>query len=171
MLTVRDNRVLDFLTEFKAADTSTIQTMFFDSRRMALNRLSGLVRLGEIKRERYSVSLEYVYYIKRPAQLKHAMTVSQQVAKFCKSHKVICYKCEPTLGSIRPDAMIGYIERGIEKIALIEVELSNKGLDTEKYRRFEQSERKGIFPDRPQLIVVTDRNFIQPSREYELIRI
>lgn len=171
MLTARDNRVLDFLVEFKAADTSTIQSMFFDSRRMALNRLAGLVRLGEIKRERYSVSLEYVYYIKRPAQLKHAMTVSRQVARFCKSHQVICYKCEPTLGSIRPDAMIGYVERGIEKAALIEVELSNKGLDTEKYRRFEQSERKSIFPDRPQLIVVTDRGFIQPSRDYELIRI
>lgn len=75
------------------------------------------------------------------------------------------------MGSIRPDAMIGYIEHGIEKAALIEVELSNKGLDTEKYRRFEQSERKSIFPDRPKLIVVTDRNFIQPSRDYDLIRI
>lgn len=171
MLTARDTRVIDFLEEFKAADTSTIQSMFFSSRRVALNRLTGLVNAREIKRERYSVSLEYVYYIKRPTQLKHCVTVSAQVAKFCKSRNVVCYKSEPKLGSVRPDAMIGYIDHGVEKVALLEVELSNKGLDIEKYHRFEQSERKAIFPDRPRIIVITDRGFIQPSPEYDLIRI
>lgn len=170
-MTARDSHVVDFISEFKAANTSTIQTMFFKSHRVALNRLAGLVKLGEVKRERYSVSLEYVYFIKRPAQLRHSVTVAEQVAKFCASHQVVCYKAEPAFGSIRPDAMIGYIEHGEERIALLEVELSNKGLDIEKYKKFEQSERKDWFPEKPHLIVITDRGFIRPSPEYELIKI
>lgn len=172
MITKRDQQALDFLTEFKIAGIGALQSMFYPSRRVAQSRLSQLVALGELKRERGSVSVEYIYYYgKRPANIRHAVIASWYLSEFCKTHNVLKYWREPMLGSIRPDMAIGFVENGVEKVALVEIEISNKGLDMAKYRRFESLERRSLLPSKPQIIVVTDRPFVRPSDDYELVRI
>ena len=171
MITKRDSAVISFLQEFKAADTETLASLFYPSACVARRRLASLCDLGQINRERGSVSLQYVYFIKRPGNLRHAVLASQFVAKFSKSHKIINVSREPNLGGIRPDLQINYLDGESEQVSLVEIEISNKGLDNEKYRRWEVAERHRLFHVKPKRIVVTDKSFIKASKEYELIRI
>ena len=49
VLTDRDNKIIEFIKDFKAATTSTIADMFFPSLRTAQRRLKHLSQHGYIK--------------------------------------------------------------------------------------------------------------------------
>jgi len=170
MITRRDWQVLDFLKDYRAAYTSTLTKLFYPSEQVATRRLTALVEMGEVKRERGHVSLQYAYYIKKPAQLRHALALTTFYADFAARYEVRHFAREPTIGSIRPDALIGYIDGGRECVAFVEVELSNKGLDHKKYALFEQSECKQHFGKMPKIIVVTDKNW-ESCEKYEVWKI
>jgi hypothetical protein len=160
-------KVVDFLNDYRAAHTSTLIQLFYPSVAVGCRRLSALVEAGEIKRERGNVSIQYAYYIKRPAQLRHALALTDFYAAFSLRYEIKHFAREPTIGNIRPDAMIGYMDGPQEIVEFVEVELSNKGLNLGKYITFEQLERQKYFEVRPRLIVVTDKNY-QSCERYEV---
>jgi DNA-binding MarR family transcriptional regulator len=135
-LTMRDLDVLSFIEKFKCANLKLIQELFFPSRVTCERRLKILVDGGVLKRVRDSITMEYIYYTKLPKQAKHALAVANIYAEMCKKYKMFDFCVEPVLGSIRPDAMFGYTDNGIDKVGLLEVELSHKTIDIAKYRNF-----------------------------------
>jgi hypothetical protein len=95
--------------------------------------------MKQIKRARDSITNEYIYYIKKPKQLMHTLKVTALYAELSKQYKIIHFKTEVKLSSIRPDAVFGYTENGKNKIGMLEVELSNKEFDRRKYDVFIKS--------------------------------
>lgn len=153
MLTARDKKTLDFLEQHKVARTSTLSALY-PSRNVCYKRLQRLTADGMVKRCRDISSPEYVYYLDRPKQLKHSLLVSDFYSALAKQAKITCFMVEPTFDNIRPDAAVSFIDRGIERTAFLEVELSNKGFDAQKYKQFNW---RKYFDEQPELFVVSDR--------------
>lgn len=160
MIMKRDAQVIKFVEQYKAARTSTL-VMFYPSYQVAARRLSAIVEAGELRRERDGWNGEYIYYIKKPKQLRHALTVTDFYRELSKQAEIKKFIVEPALGNIRPDAVIGFVQGGQSKLALLEVELSNKGFDADKYSRFDWQRH---FPVKPDLFVVTDKKV--PKLDY-----
>lgn len=156
MVTKRDAQVLQFITDLKVAKTSTLQEIFFPSYLMTARRLNILTRIGEIQRERDGWSSEYVYYInkQRPKQFRHALLLSDFYRELHKIAEIKKFKAEPNLGDIRPDAIIGFNLNGTNRLALVEIEISNKGFNYAKYDKFDWKE---FFPVEPEIIIVSDK--------------
>lgn len=172
MITTRDLQIIDFVTEFKIACTSTIAEVFFPSHISCYRRLQEIIKYGELKRTRDSLNNEYLYFKKRPKQLRHSLLVSDFYRELHKKSEIIEFKIEPTLGDIRPDALFGYKVNGKNYLGLLEVEISNKGFNHNKYSRFFMSENyKNFFPVMPTVFVVGDRIKLPEQRliQYRII--
>lgn len=153
-MTARDYEIIEFVSYYKVASTDTIQQLFFPSLRICQRRLKILHEQKHLNRSRDSINNQYVYYLRRPAQLRHSLLVTdfyRELSKYC---NVEVFKIEPTLGRIRPDAVIGYSVNGQNRLGLLEVEISHKGFDYAKYNSFDFS---AYFPVRPRLFVVSDK--------------
>ena len=165
MITKRDAQAIKYTEQYKVARTSTL-AMFYPSYRVAARRLTAIAEAGELKRERDGWSNEYIYYLKKPKQMRHALTVTDFYREFAKQAEIVKFVLEPELGGIRPDAAIGFTVGGKSRLALLEVELSNKGFDAEKYARFDWQKH---FPLKPEIYIVTDKNV--PKLDYKTLKI
>jgi hypothetical protein len=62
---------------------------------------------------------------------------------------------EKSLGKIRPDAIFAIEYEGKQRLGLLEVEISHKGFDFEKYEEFYRSGNyRDFFPIMPTVYVV-----------------
>lgn len=160
-LTSRDFAIIDFLKEFKVADTSTLQSLFFNSQATTERRLKLLTTHGYIKRNRNDILSEYYYYIKRkPTNIKHALIVSKLYAKIKSSYEIIVYKKEYELKykniTLRADLMTVLKIEGRLVPVLYEVDLSKAYKD--KYTDYiNSSYYKFKFPIAPKIAVVSNR--------------
>ncbi|MCP3925561.1 MAG: hypothetical protein GY714_23580 [Desulfobacterales bacterium] len=172
MITTRDNKVLEFIDEYKVACTSTIAELFYPSRRMAQNRLRKLVDVGEIKRTRYYYMEEYIYYQKKNNQFKHNLVLTNFYRELHKRSKIIRFNKEFTyFDGLRPDAFIVFSIGNSKYIAFVEVELSKKGFDLGKYKKLYMSEKyKECLPVFPLIMVISDHK-IKESDEFNIIKI
>ena len=75
-MTRRDYDIIEFIRYYKVASTDTIQQLFFSSLRMCQQRLKYLYDHKHINRSRESINNQYVYYLRRPAQLRHSLLVT-----------------------------------------------------------------------------------------------
>ncbi|MPM30181.1 hypothetical protein SDC9_76728 [bioreactor metagenome] len=153
MITLRDLDVVEYIKEHRVAKTSTIQKLFYPSYPVAARRLAELVRCEYLKRERDNLNMEYVYYIKRPKQLRHAVLLSDFLQRLSEQVDIKKTVIEPQFGDIRPDAAVGYELSEIAHIALIEVEVSHKGFDHAKYKNLVWEK---FFPMQPELFIISD---------------
>jgi len=171
LITERDKEIIKFINEFKVAHTSTLQKLFYTSDRVARRRLSTIVEHGDLKRERYYISEEYLYYIKKPKQMRHSLLLTDFYRDIYNIVEVKYFKNEVILDNIRPDALMGYKYKDKYYIAFIEVEISNKGFDIDKYKRFYITEQyKKYFPIFPLIIAITDKN-ISEHKKLKIIQI
>lgn len=168
MVTKRDLQVVEFLEKFHIATTSTIETLFYPSNRVARNRLNALVDAKMVKRDRAGISCEYEYYIRRPAQYRHSLLLTDLYREMHRRTELYKFIKEPKIGDIRPDALAGYKANGVAEVAFVEIEISHKGLDIEKYERLYYSgEYRKYFVDFPKLIVVSDRK-VPKSNKFDI---
>jgi len=161
MITKRDAQVINFVNQYKVAKTSTL-AMFYSSYQVTTRRLSAIIETGELHRERDGWSSEYIYYIKKPKQIRHALTITDFYRELSKQVEIKKYIVEPELGSIRPDAVIGFTANGKSHLALLEVELCHKGFNVEKYADWDW---KKHFPVKPELFIVSDGRI--PKMDYQ----
>lgn len=164
MLNEADYKTIEFIHEFKVASTSTITELFYSSKRTAQKHLTNLVKYKELKRERHSYSDEYIYYIKRSKQMRHNLLLTDYYRELNRKVEIVAfYKEFNKINGIRPDGFVAYIENKTNKIAFIEVEISNKGLDLKKYYdTYVMGEHNGILPTFPKIIVVSDKKHKNP---------
>lgn len=157
MITLRDTQVIDFLTQFKIASASSIERLFYPSRRIAQRKLTNLVNEKQIARIRNSVVNEYLYFVKKlPPQTRHNLLITEFYSQLVKRYGKVKFKREPEYGSIRPDALFGYEINGFGRIGILEVEISNKGFDWKKYENFYKNEVKNFWVVPPMLIIISD---------------
>lgn len=103
-MTVRDVKVLEFLTDFKIARTTSIATLFFENRiRVAQRRLQRMEKDRLIKHVNEN---GYVYYTDLPKQYIHSIALTDYIAHLSKVHKIENMKHEYKHGSIRVDALV-----------------------------------------------------------------
>lgn len=171
MITKRDKKVIDFLEQFKIANTSTIHELFYPSLRVAQNRLKTLTDHKAIKRTRNHINMEYLYYIKKPRQIKHRLLLTDFHRELNKMVKIIDFQNEFIIEHLRADGFVAYKYNNKGYIAFIEVEISNKSLDINKYKKlFKEGKYKLYFPVFPKLIVITNKK-ISEIKEFEVIQI
>lgn len=158
MLTTRDHEIIDFIKEFKAADTDTISGLFFPSKSACQKRLKAIHNENALKRARDSINDCYIYYYRQPKQLRHSLLVSRFYAALQRQARIIKFTVEPVYDNIRPDAAFVYSIGSSTNLGLLEVELSNKGFDWIKYDRFFANENyKRFMTVKPVLFIVSDK--------------
>lgn len=168
ILTERDNQIIEFLSIYKCATTSTISNLFFNgSRRPTTRRLKHLKEHGFIKSSQEYISVEQVHYInKKPTQLKHACICSEFVSKMKLENNIIKEKVEFKIGNIRSDLLL---ITDTPKIYFVEA-CNTKPFDTNKYIRLKKSmEWKKLFPVFPDIIVISDKK-VNTSNELNIIK-
>lgn len=165
MITGRDESAIRYIQQYRVARTSTLTELFYPSYSVGVRRLREIAKTGEIQRERNTWDAEYIYFVKRPKQLRHAILLTDFYRELSKQADIFKFIVEPKLDGIRPDAAVGFTHRGVDRVALVEVELSNKGFDVEKYKRWNWKE---YFDNRPELIIISDGKI--PPTGYGMIK-
>lgn len=156
-MTRRDYDIIEFLRYYKVASTDTLHHFFFhkSSLRMCQNRLKILTEKQVIGRARETINNQFLYFIRCPAQLRHALLVTDFYRELSKLCYVPAFKIEPTLGRIRPDALFGYTYNGKNQLGILEVEISHKGFNYAKYKDFDYKSHD--LPVMPRVFVVGDK--------------
>lgn len=171
MITQRDIKVIKFIEKFKVARTSTVQQLFYPSVRIAQRRLREITNQGFLKRSQTIINQEYMYYIKKPKQLLHSILLTDFYREIDKLVRIEYFENEVQIDEIRPDGILAYKFQGKAYIAFVEVEISNKGLDINKYLKLLNTNRyKKYFPTFPLLIAITNQN-IKERSDFKLIQI
>lgn len=126
-----------------------------------------------VKRYRSHINENYIYYIdKKPKQIEHTLYLSKLYAYWSlRNYRILKFKREIVLGSIRPDA-IAIIKNGAELTTyLVEVEISNNpiGKKIKAYEDFYISECVDLLGFRPDILFVTNKKIPQTDLKYHVI--
>jgi hypothetical protein len=163
MLTRRDLDILNFIEEYRIASTTTLTALFFPSLRSCQLRLRTLAVNGKVKRARLTMNHDYIYYVKKPGNFMHDLLVTEFYRELSQRSKILNFVSEKGLGKIRPDAIFGFEFEGKQRLGLLEVEISHKGFDFEKYEEFYRTVAyKEWFPIMPTVYIV-GRNIKPPK--------
>lgn len=170
ILTERDKRVLDFISEFKIATTDTIQEIFYPSLFVAQRRLKKMYDYQLLNRDRSYVSSQYMYYINKPRQIRHSLILSNFYKELNKLVDIKYFEREFTLNNIRSDGFVAYRYNNKNYIACVEVQISNLPLDVKKYEQlYYNGKYKEYFPVFPLIIAITNKNI--PKTKLKIIQI
>lgn len=169
MITKRDSQILKYLQEYKCAHTSTLAA-FYPSVQVARRRLRILCESRQIGRVRDNINAEYIYYLTKPKQLRHAVLLTDFLREFSRIATIESCKPEVAIGNVRADALIGYKRKGIRQLAFIEVQISNTPMDIQKYEKLYYSkEWEKKIPLFPTIIAITDKKI--PETKLQVIRV
>lgn len=171
MITSRDFEVVEFVKQFKVANTDIISETFFPSVYACRKRMKVICDNNLLKKARDSVNSQYIYYHKNPQQIKHSLLVTKFYSILNSYCKIVKFNIEPVYGDIRPDAAFVYSINGINKVGVLEVELSNKGFNWSKYERFCMNDNfKPFMTIKPNVFIVSDKvKPINSNFEYVII--
>jgi hypothetical protein len=123
-----------------------------------------------INRMRDYSEQEYIYFYKLPAQLKHSLLVTDFYRELHKKYGIVDFKIEPKIDSIRPDAVFAYKKNNYGYVGVLEVELSKKGFDINKYNSFYKIYQK-YFPVMPTVFIVSDNLKLDGLNPYIKVKI
>lgn len=160
MITNRDKKVIEFLSNREvAATTEQLQRIFFPSKRVAHRRLKLLHEYKEIKRDRSNITMQYIYYQRKPKRLKHALLLAEFYASCIeKGIKIQIFESEFEVGNVRADALLGYRYLDKKYLAFVEIQRSTNKLDVDKYKKLYLTEQyKERLKIMPRIIAVTNQ--------------
>lgn len=170
IVTERDKKVLNFIEKFNVATTDTIQELFYPSIRVAQHRLKLMYDNKLLKRERDHFTSQYMYYIRKPKQLRHDLLLTDFYREMNRLTDIELFEKEFTIDNVRPDGLIAYRYKGKSYIACIEVQIANIALDVEKYEKlFKSGKYKKYFPVFPLVYAITNKKI--PYTELKIIRV
>lgn len=173
MLTQRDKAIISHLERFKICNTLTLAKLFFPSLRMAQIRLKWLADNREIKRDRIYIDNQYVYFLKKPKQIRHKLLISKFYVALKEVVLIKHFVLEKKIESIVPDMIIGYEYNKNKYIACIEVEISNNSISKklDAYRKLYKTQQyKKYFHTMPILIIITDKK-VPKIDDFKIIQI
>lgn len=172
MLTRRDLDIINFLEEYKIASTTTLTAFFFPSLRSCQIRLKTLTVNGRLKRARLTMNHDYIYYVKKPYNVMHKLLATEFYRELYSCSNVLSFVVEKGLGKIRPDAIFGYVDGKNTRLGMLEIEISHKGFDFEKYENFYRTAAyKEFFPIMPTVYIVCKNIKIPKSSQVKYVTI
>jgi hypothetical protein len=172
MLTRRDLDIINYLEEFRIASTTTLTAFFFPSLRSCQMRLKTLTVNGNIKRARLTMNHDYIYYVKKPGNYMHDLLVTEFYRCLSERCKILNFVSEKSIGKIRPDSIFAIEYEGKQRLGLLEVEISHKGFDYEKYEEFYKTAAyKEFFPVMPAVYVVCRSAKLPKSSQVKYVAI
>lgn len=161
-MTDRDYKIIEFIKEFKIVSSSTIARLYFPSLATAERRLKKLVDHKKLFRTRDDVISEYIYYIKKPTNLKHCILIADVYSKLAtnKNIQLIKYKREYEIKfrakTFRTDLMAVIKSNNKLIPILIEIDLTKSYKD--KYTEYINSKHyQQKFPMIPVIVVISNR--------------
>lgn len=171
-MTSRDFEIIDFISKYKVVSTNTLSHFFFNSIHSCYKVTHRLFTQGHINRMKLiqnSINSSYVYYInKPPAQLKHALTITEFMTKWDSKFSIQDFIIQQSCGSIIPDAIM----YSNDNIFLLEVELSKKGFNYMKYEKFFSSnEYTSYFNCKPTVLIYSNNKINIPTNTIGSYRI
>lgn len=174
MMTTRDFNVVDFVKKFKVADTGIIKDLYYPSIRVCQRRMKDIVNKGHLNAARERCNSSYLYFAKQlPQQLKHYYYIAKFYAELSKICEIKKFNIEVTYGNLRADGAFVYVHNGLQKVGLLEVELSNKGFDWGKYNRFISNDNyKSFMTVKPLIFILSDA--VNPKKcnfDYKIINL
>lgn len=162
MITERDIEAVEFIDKFRAVTADTLTKFIFGNIKVARRRLKYLTDLKLIKRVQLKDG-RYAYYTKKIEHFKHSLAISEFYRELTDKFEVLHFEYQPDYGSIIPDASFIFVEQGKQKIGMLEVELSNNGLNTKKYVDFFSDDKyKKYISAKPSVIYVVGKKSIKP---------
>ena len=174
LLTKRDDEIRDFLKEVSIADTSTINTLFFNgSIRSCQRRLKQLTEYKFIKRlDRVYLNQEYLYYVnKMPTQLEHKLIFSQFLGKLKElGADIIKYRPMFKVCNIIPDGFVAFTYNNRNYITLVEIERT-KDFNIDKYLDIINTEEfKNTFPITPFITVISNKE-VKSNKKLDIVNV
>jgi len=176
VITPTDQRVLDFLDVFNCATTSQITKLFYSNVKCPGNRARRRLKIlyddNHIKRERNSVSMEYVYYLRKNNQFTHSLTLTEFYVNLQGIAEIDKFEVEQPYGHIRPDGMCICGYRGFTHYFFIEVHISKNKFNQDKYIAYYGSrEWKQYFDVFPKVIILSDKKVdLKPALKFIQIK-
>lgn len=159
MITERDRKIIEFVTEFKAAYSWHVERIFFrhhkQGQRQANRTLRKLWQAGEIKRTKDQYADRNIYYIGSRHQLRHKLLIASVYARLMDFGPVE-FKREYCVGTYQTDAFARFRHDGREYLYFVEVQISHEPVDIQKYERILAAR---LWSERvfPRVLVVSDR--------------
>jgi hypothetical protein len=115
---------------------------------------------------------DYIYYVKKPYGVMHDLLCTEFYRELMKRATVLQCAIEKPLGKIRPDAIFAYSLNGKQCLGLLEVEISHKGFDFEKYEEFYRTGAyKTYFPVMPTVYVICKNVKLPKSTQIKYVTI
>lgn len=162
MITERDEKMLEWLLQFKLATTKQINALHYKNITICNKRLLSLTKDKIVRRVRDPYSNQYLYSIKpikTLSQLKHYYIRNDFYIKLfdigCQD--IFCRSVEKAMGSIIPDMCVSFNYRNKSYIYFVEVERSDNKINVEKYNRFFVQEYEEFITDPVPVIYVTHK--------------
>ena len=163
MITERDLRILELLTQLRFMTVKQIQDIIFSKKSPSIcyKRLDHLIKCKMINRKYYNLkekSNAYVYYLDKPPKkknLKHELLVSQFVTELIKQgHEILEMEKTPVYKGFIPDAIIKFRKMdGSIKHLFLEVQLSKHNCISKYYNINPNND-----PEIPNILyVITDK--------------
>ena len=171
MLTSRDQRIRRFIEAFGCATTKQIKEIFFNDVSLirCQQRLKILYNGDKIDRDRIAVSLDYLYYIKKPREIEHMLIRVDAYIELTKLVVLNEFISEYQFNESTKDRADAYFEVWKDGIIIpyfLEVQRSSSFTNNQhKYENFYHS---GAWRDKwdnfPAVIVLSDKNIrIKPT--------
>ncbi len=132
-LTDRDKNIIQFLKQYKCADTHTLAKLFFQNTKssqiLCERRLKRLVDAGHLRRWRADILHPYIFYCnKRPTNIVHSTMISSVYAELMTKYQVVKiekeYEVRYKASKLRTDVMAILRIDGKLKPLFIELDLS-----------------------------------------------
>lgn len=172
MITERDMKVVEFIEKYKIATTTTL-SMFYPNINIAQRRLKVICEDGYLRRSRNNVNNEYMYYLKKPNQIRHDLLLTEFYYNFrnLEGIEIIDFKKEVAIGNVRADGMVAYKHKDKNYLALLEMQLKYNTPDVDKYLKLHKNkEYKNHLPVFPQIVFVTNRS-IKKIDDFKVIKV
>ena len=161
-MTDRDYKIIEFIKEFKIVSSSTIARLYFPSLATAERRLKKLVDHRKLFRTRDNIISEYIYYIKKPTNLKHCILIADVYSKLAtnKNIQLIKYKREYEIKfrgkTLRTDLMA--VIKSDNKLIPVLIEIDLTKSYSNKYDEYINSKYyQQKFPIVPVIVVISNR--------------
>jgi hypothetical protein len=168
MLTKRDMLMMDLIAKLHCLSSEQIHKLIYKdvSIDFMRARLRKLVERKELKRIRYHIDQQYIYYMnKLPKQMLHInKIVDTYIALNCPD----IFAVQKQIGDVIPD---GYTEIN-KKSYFIEIHFFN-GFNFDKYTEFHNKNWQKYFKTFPDVIIITDKNLKIPQSRvnYHLVKL
>ena len=162
MILERDEKMLEWLSQFKMATPTQINHLFYNNSDACYRRLRKLHEDKIIKRFKNTVGLGWVYCTeaaRSTKQLQHCLTRNDFYIKLLESSEIKDVLVGRKYAHIIPDGYFKVVHEGVLYRFLLEVETERNAhaINIDKYNNYFLSDWKKDFAAKPMVIYVTNK--------------